>query len=251
MKRIRALAIPLAVALIAAPARPAAAQSQSASAPDKPALMVMGFESGTVTAQVRDRRGLGSILAGMGGGRGGEDYEPSQLGVGIADMLVEKLLETGQFKLLERNPTEPGKGAQFIVTGSVTKFGFEEHNVGGLAASVATMGLLNYKQHKTEVTLTARVINAETGEIVASVTGAGVSKKGGGLRVAGIGNNGFGGGDVSSSNFRATAIGEATERAVSDLAGKLVEHRSVFDFLAGAKPPPAVPGTRQPRTFTS
>ncbi|MGH9420948.1 MAG: CsgG/HfaB family protein, partial [Thermoanaerobaculia bacterium] len=208
--------------------RPTAARGQTSPPADRPAVMVMGFESGTVTAQVRDKRGLGSMLAGMGGGRGGENYEPSQLGVGIADMLVEKLLETGQFRVLERTPSEPGKGAQFIVSGSVTKFGFEEHNYGGLAASVATMGLLNYKQHKTEVTLTARVINAATGEIVASVVGDGVSKKGGGLRVAGIGSNGFGGGDVSTSNFRSTAIGEATERAVADLAGKLVEHRSAF-----------------------
>jgi curli biogenesis system outer membrane secretion channel CsgG len=228
MKFFRALSIALAIACIAFTARPSIARGQSSLPSEKPAIMVMGFESGTVTAQVRDKRGLGSILAGMGGGREGENYEPSQLGVGIADMLVEKLLETGQFRLLDRKPTEPGKGAQFIVTGSVTKFGFEEHNYGGLAASVATMGLLNYKQHKTEVTLTARVINAATGEIVASMSGEGVSKKGGGLRVAGIGSNGFGGGDVSSANFRATAIGEATERAVADLAGKLVERKSAF-----------------------
>jgi curli biogenesis system outer membrane secretion channel CsgG len=228
MKRIRALPITLALVLTAASARTTIAQGPASIQTDRPAIMVMGFESGTVTAQVRDKQGLRSILAGMGGARAGENYEPSQLGVGIADMLVDKLLETSQFRLLERNPAEPGKGAQFIVTGSVTKFGFEEHNYGGIAASVATMGLLNYKQHKTEVTLTARVINAATGEIVASVSGAGVSKKGGGLRVAGIGSNGFGGGDASSSNFRATAIGEATERAVADLAAKIVERKSAF-----------------------
>jgi curli biogenesis system outer membrane secretion channel CsgG len=228
MKCIRALSISLAIACTAVTGRPTIVRAQSPSPSEKPAIMVMGFESGTVTAQVRDKREFGSILAGMGRGRGGENYEPSQLGVGIADMLVEKLLETGQFRLLERKPAEPGKGAQFILTGSVTKFGFEEHNYGGLAASVATLGLVNYKQHKTEVTLTARVINAATGEIVASVSGDGVSKKGGGLRVAGIGSSGFGGGDVSSSNFRATAIGEATERAVSDLAEKLLERKSAF-----------------------
>jgi curli biogenesis system outer membrane secretion channel CsgG len=143
-------------------------------------------------------------------------------------MLVEKLLETNAFRLLERNPAQPGNGAQFIVTGSVTKFGFEEHNFGGIAASVATMGLLNYKEHKTEVTLTARVINAATGEIVASVSADGVSRKGGGLRVAGIGANGGGGADVNSANFRATAIGEATERAVSDLAAKLIQRKAAF-----------------------
>jgi curli biogenesis system outer membrane secretion channel CsgG len=228
MKRVTPFFVLLVSYLAMGSVRPAIAHGQSAMVADRPAIMVMGFESGTVTAQVRDKRGLGSILAGMGGGKEGENYEPSQLGVGIADMLIEKLLETGQFRLLERTPLEPGKGAKFIVTGSVTKFGFEERNFGGLAASVATMGLLNYKQHKTEVALTARVINAATGEIVASVTAAGISKKGGGLRIAGIGRNGFGGGDVSSSNFRATAIGEATERAVADLAGKLTEHRSGF-----------------------
>ena len=228
MKCIRALSIPLALTCMIAGARPSTARAQSSPSSEKPTIIVMGFESGTVTAQVRDKRGFGSILAGMGGGRVGENYEPAQLGVGIADMLVEKLLQTGQFRLLERTTAEPGKGAHFIVTGSVTKFGFEEHNYGGLVASVATMGIVNYKRHKTEVTLTARVVNAATGEIVASVSGDGVSNKGGGLRVAGLGSNGFGGGDGSTSNFRATAIGEATERAVSDLAGKLVERRLAF-----------------------
>ena len=188
----------------------------------KPTVMVMGFESGTVTAQAREKRGF------LGGRSEGERYEPSELGTGIADMLIEKLLETGEFRVLERKPLEAGSGAQFIITGSVTKFGFEENNFGGLAASVATMGLLSFKQHKTRVTLTARVINAATGEIVASMSSDGLSRKGGGLRVAGIGSNGFGGADVSSANFRATAIGEATERAVSQLSDKMVRLKASF-----------------------
>jgi curli biogenesis system outer membrane secretion channel CsgG len=191
----------------------------------KPTVMVMGFESGTVTAQARDKRGLRGLF---GGRSEAERYEPSQLGAGIADMLIEKLLETGQFRVLERKPLGPGSGAQFIVTGSVTKFGFEENNFGGIAANVATMGLLSFKQHKTEVTLTARVINAATGEIVASMSGEGLSRKGGGLRVAGIGSHGFGGVDLNSSNFRATAIGEATERAVSNLAERIVQLKPSF-----------------------
>jgi curli biogenesis system outer membrane secretion channel CsgG len=189
---------------------------------DKPTLMVMGFEAGTVSAQARDRRGF------MHGDRNNENYEPSQLGIGIADMLIEKLLATGQFRLVERKPIESGSGAQFIVTGSVTRFGFEERNVGGIFASVATMGLLTYKQHKTEVALTARIINARTGEIVASMQSDGGSGKGGGLRVFGMGSNGLGGADVSSSNFRSTAIGQATERAVNELAAKILEKKASF-----------------------
>jgi len=129
---------------------------------------------------------------------------------------------------MERKPLEPGSGAQFIVTGSVTKFGFEENNFGGIAANIVTMGLLSYNQHKTEVTLTARVINAATGEIVSSMSAHGLSRKGGGLRVAGIGSHGFGGVDVNSSNFRATAIGEATERAVSKLAERILQLKTSF-----------------------
>jgi curli biogenesis system outer membrane secretion channel CsgG len=182
----------------------------------------LGFEAGTVSAQAREKRGF------MRGDRNSENYEPSQLGIGIADMLIEKLLASGKFRLVERKTIEPGSGAQFIVTGSVTRFGFEEQNVGGIFASVATMGLLNYKKHKTEVALTARVINAATGEIVASMQSDGASGKGGGLRVFGMGSNGMGGADVSSSNFRSTAIGQATERAVNELAAKILEKRTSF-----------------------
>lgn len=192
-----------------------------------PTLMIMGFESGTVSAQVRDKRGFMSILGSMRRGDT-EKYDPAQLGIGIADMLIEKLLATGQFRLIERKPTVDGSGAQFIVTGSVTRFGFEDRNVGGLFATVATMGLVGYKQHKTEVALTARVVNAATGEIVASMSADGSSGKGGGLRVFGMGGNGAGGGDISSSNFQATAIGQATGRAVANLAKKIVEQKSSF-----------------------
>ncbi|HEY6088284.1 MAG TPA: CsgG/HfaB family protein [Gemmatimonadaceae bacterium] len=204
------------VPVTAAPAVPAAVVHS-----DKPRLMVMGFEAGTVNAQAKDKGGFfGHINK--------ESYDPSQLGIGIADMLVEKLLATGQFRLVERKAGESGSGAQFIVSGSVTRFGFEERNFGGLAASIATMGLLSYKQSKTEVVLTARIINAATGEIVASMRSEGGSGKGGGLRVFGMGANGAGGADMSSSNFRATAIGQATERAVADLAQKIVEQKASF-----------------------
>jgi len=194
---------------------------------DKPALMVMGFESGTVSAQVEDKRGFMAILGGIRRDNN-EQYDPSQLGTGIADMLIEKLLETGQFRLVERKPVDSTSGAQFIVTGSVTRFGFEERNVGGLVATVATMGLLSYKQHKTEVALTARIINAATGEIVASMSSKGLSGKGGGLRVFGMGSNGAGGADINSSNFRSTAIGQATERAVANLAEKIIQKKTSF-----------------------
>jgi curli biogenesis system outer membrane secretion channel CsgG len=225
MNRIRMIEIAAAAAMLTlSSVRPVAAQSE------RPAITVMGFESGTVSAQIQDRQGFMSILSAMPGTRR-EQYDPSQLGVGVADMLIEKLLETGEFKLVERKQDGDRNGARYVVTGSITKFGFEERNFGGAFANVATLGLLSYKQHKTEVKLTARIIDETTGEIVASVSGEGASGKGGGLRVGGIGGGGAGGVDVNSSNFRSTAIGQATERAVRDLAQKIAAKRPVFGVV--------------------
>lgn len=225
MNGIRPIQIALAAAtLTISTISPAVAQTE------RPAITVMGFESGTVSAEIQDRQGFLSILSAMSGAHR-EQYDPAQLGVGIADMLIEKLLETGEFKLVERKSDGSPSGARYLVTGSVTKFGFEEHNFGGAFANIATFGLLSYKQHKTEVKLTARVIDAMTGEIIASVSGDGASSKGGGLRIAGVGGSAAGGIDASSSNFRSTAIGQATERAVNDLSQKIAAKRPAFDVV--------------------
>jgi len=224
-------------------------------ADDRPSLVVMNFESGTVSAKVKDRHGFSAFMAAMRGERDNEHYDPAELGAGIADMLVEKLLNAGQFRLLERKQLEATSreqliaagaqaapasadaavaarasvlGARYMVTGSVTKFGFEEHQVGGFVTAVATFGMLSVKRHKTEVKLTARVIDVSTGEIVAAFDGEGESSKGGGISVLGIGANGGGGASGENRNFKETAIGEATERAVQNLTEKLEGKRAML-----------------------
>jgi hypothetical protein len=59
------------------------------------------------------------------------------------------------------------------------------------------------------------------------MTGTGTSKKGGGIVIGGIGGGGGGGGGVAvtSSEFRASALGEATERAITALVEQLVSQR--------------------------
>jgi curli biogenesis system outer membrane secretion channel CsgG len=237
------------LALAAAP--PCSAQTQSPS-DMRPTLVIMNFESGTVAAKVKDKHGFSAFIAAMRGEQDNQHFDPAELGAGIADMLVEKLLATGQFRLLERkqfdatlreqgigtgtvSSSTPAEldasararmtGARYMVTGSVTKFGFEEHQVGGFATSVATFGLLSVKRHTTDVKLTARVIDIATGEIVAAFDGEGISNKGGGVSVMGMGANGGGGGSAQNTNFKETAIGEATERAVQNLSEKLEAKR--------------------------
>ena len=209
----------------------------------RPSIVVINFESGTVSAKVTDKHGFSAFLAAMRGESNNVHYDPADLGAGIADMIVEKLLNDGGFRLLERKQMDATvreqsmdsisrkasmMGARYMLTGSVTKFGFESHQVGGIFASVATFGALSVKRHKTEVTLSARIIDVTTGEIVAAIQADGVSNKGGGVSFLGMDSNGAAGGSAENRDFKETAIGEATERAVQDLVEKLEAKRSLL-----------------------
>jgi curli biogenesis system outer membrane secretion channel CsgG len=167
---------------------------------------------------------------------------------GISDMLVDELLATGQIGLLERKQIDSvlaeqnlanstradvsardaaaiGKvlGANMLVTGSVTKFGSEERNVGGAAGSVAGrfLGGAGARNTTAHVAITVRVIDSSTSEILASVRGEGQSNRRGVLLGAIAGGN-LGAINMQSKDFRETILGEATEKAVKDAAAKLV-----------------------------
>lgn len=208
---------------------------------NRPTVTVMDFEHGTVAMQIAGDRGTRKRLEKMGI-RDGTAFA-SALGTGAADIIVERLLESQVFRVLERKQlaavqyeqglrqgadTLAGTGrraaARYIITGSVTRLGFEEKKLGGAAGTAASFALygLGAKKSRTEVHLTARLIDTETGDIVASVTGEGESGKGWGLTIFGIGAGRFGGFEAGSSNIRESAIGEATEKAAQNLVERLV-----------------------------
>jgi len=72
--------------------------------------------------------------------------------------------------------------------------------------------------------ITARIVDVTTGEILASATGTGVSKRSG-LSLIGAGAGGGtaagGGFDMSSSNFAQTILGEAVTQSVSAVGAQL------------------------------
>ena len=169
------------------------------------------------------------------------------IGKGMADQVVDALLEDGSFRVIERKKLDTvlaeqdfaqsdradpsaaklsklGKvlGVRYIIAGSITKFGGEEKNYGGGGLIGGKLGGLGLKKAKTEVNLSARLIDTSTGEVVVSATGEGVSKKGGGLSVGGLGGGGGAGFSMSSSDYKASAIGEAQEAATKDLIAKIV-----------------------------
>jgi curli biogenesis system outer membrane secretion channel CsgG len=173
------------------------------------------------------------------------------IGKGISDMLVDKLLKDGKYRLVERTALDKilaeqnfsnsdradsttaakiGKvlGVDAIIIGSITQFGRDDKhtNVGGGGYGLGRFGVggVGTSKAKAVVGITARVINVSTGEILASVEGMGESTRSGTSLLGGGGgwSGGGGGGlNMGSSNFANTILGEATHKAVDDVGAKL------------------------------
>ena len=196
-----------------------AAQAQGTAAKSKRvSVAVMDFDYGTV------------------GYHWWGDYD---IGKGMADQVVDELVNDGTFRVIERKKLDTvlaeqdfsasdradpsaaklsklGKvlGIRYIIAGSITKFGGEDNRKGGSLKGIH----LGVGKAKTEVNLTARLIDTTTGEIMISAKGAGLSKKGGGFSF-GKGGTSFG---QNTSDFKASAIGEAQEAACKDLVTQLI-----------------------------
>ena len=112
------------------------------------------------------------------------------------------------------------------LAGSITKFTTEDkkYGIGGIVKG--PLGGLGLKKSKSEVQLNARVIDAETGEIMIAAKGKGDSKKGGGVTVGGGGSGVAGGFSMGSDEYRASALGEAQEKATIDLVENIVKRQN-------------------------
>jgi curli biogenesis system outer membrane secretion channel CsgG len=220
----------LALALVSGAGAPAvSAQSKSS----RPTIALLDFDFGTV-----QRWWSGTW----------------DIGRGISDMIVDELVNDGSFRVIERKRLDAilaeqnfsnseradpsaatvaklGKvlGVQYLVVGSITKFGMEQKKQGigggGFGRGGFGIGKVGRQKGKANVAITARVIDISTAEIMASAKGEGTSSRSGLL--LGGGGGGWGGGalgqiDMSSSDYRETVLGEATELAVKQVTEKLV-----------------------------
>ncbi len=197
-------------------------------------VTIMNFDYGTVKTYVAQIFG-----------------SDQDIGKGISDMLVDKLLKDGKYRLVERSALDKllaeqnfsnsdradsntaakiGKvlGVDAIIIGSITQFGRDDQhtNVGGGGYGLGRFGLggVGTSKAKAVVGITARVINVSTGEILASVQGTGESTRASTSLIGGGGGwtgGGGGGLDMGSSNFANTILGEATHKAVDDVGAKL------------------------------
>jgi curli biogenesis system outer membrane secretion channel CsgG len=202
----------------------------------KKRVAVLNFEYGTVKSNAQAIFGT-----------------EQDVGKGISDMLVQKLVQDGKYSVIERNALDKVLGEQnfsnsdradastaakigrilgvdAIIIGSITQFGRDDQhtNIGGGGyggyGSKLGLGGIGTKKSKAIVGITARLVNTTTGEILAAVTGKGESSRSGTSLIgagAGGGSGGIGGLDMGSSNFGQTILGEAVAAAVTDTATQL------------------------------
>jgi curli biogenesis system outer membrane secretion channel CsgG len=170
------------------------------------------------------------------------------IGKGIADILVDKLVNDGVYSVIERkqldkilaeqnfsnsdraDPASAAKiarilGVDAIIVGSITQFGRDDKStaLGGAGSRLGSYGLGGIKTSKSTAvcTVTARMIDTSTAEILASVQGHGEESRSGAGILGGGGNWAGGGGgglDMKSSNFGNTILGAAVNKATSDVA---------------------------------
>ena len=227
MKRTFILSI-LAI-LLCATSLTAAAQAR------KKRVAIMDFDYATVHA------GVSQIF--------GQDID---IGKGVSDLLVTKLVKDGNYSVIERkaldkimaeqnfsnsdraNPSSAAKigkllGVDAIIVGSITQFGNDTKNtnIGGAGGNWGGYGLggLGRKKSKAIVALTARMVDVDTGEILAVAEGKGESQRNSTSLLGGGGNwHGFGNGnvDLGSSDFENTIIGEATKAAVDQMTTEVI-----------------------------
>ena len=175
------------------------------------------------------------------------------VGKGIADLLVEKLVKSGQYRVIERKAIDKimaeqnfsnsdradsttaakiGKliGADAIIMGSITQFGRDDKktNVGGsvFGGQLSKYGLggVGASKAKAVVGLSARLVSVNTGEILAVANGTGESSRSGTSLIGaggGAGSAAAGLIDMTSANFADTVLGEAVNNAANKLATEL------------------------------
>lgn len=171
----------------------------------------------------------------------------SDVGKGISDLVIDQLLKEGTYRVIDRemldkliqeqnfsnsdraDPSTAAKigrllGVDTIVVGDVTQFGRDDHSTSAAGAldrwdhyGISRLGV---KKAKAVVAITARMIDVNTGEVLVSESGRGMSQRSG-TSLLGAGGSEGGAVSMSSSNFAQTILGEAVTEAVSTLCTAL------------------------------
>lgn len=191
------------------------------------------------------------------GGGGSYWYNASwDLGEGMAEMLATALVETGKFKVLERqqihdvlgeqdlgasgrvDPATAAKigkvlGARYLIYGTVNEF---EYSKGGEGGAVRIGGIrLGASEARAHIGMDVRIVDAVTSEILFSTRSVANANR------AGF-SVGYSGADFGADlgTFKKTPLGDATRKAIEDTVAKIVNQ---FGTEAGPEPTATWSGT--------
>jgi len=164
------------------------------------------------------------------------------LGTAMSDLLIDALVETGRYTILERSAlqeireeqimalsgevdattgAEVGKlvGAEYLVVGVVSKFE-EKTGGGGLGGLVGGKALSGVGWYTSELGVTIRLINSTTGEIVASEK---INQKESSIGLVAVAatSTGAAAGGLYKSKSMQTALEKAIGKAV-DIIGEQI-----------------------------
>ena len=171
----------------------------------------------------------------------------ADIGKGIRAMLVKRMADANKVVIVERakvdqlmaeqdrnagNRVKQGSGARVgrisgadaVLAGDIVVFGRDDKktNIGGGGFARGPFAGIHVKKEedKAVVVIDYRLVDAETSEVIATgeARGESIRKSSGFGGVGGSWGGGGGGGiDMTSSNFGATIIGEATQDCVNKL----------------------------------
>lgn len=212
-----------------------AALAASAAAQAKKRVAVMNFDYATVRSSVAAIYGT-----------------DEDIGKGICDLIVEKLVQSGRYSVIERKAIDKilaeqnfsnsdrvdsnsaakiGRilGVDAIIMGSITQFGRDDKSKGVSGGVVDRLGGrfglggVKRSESKAVVGVSARMVNTDTAEILATAKGVGESSRSGTSLLGAGGGQIAGGGavDMRSKNFANTILGEAVNNAVTQLCAQL------------------------------
>jgi curli biogenesis system outer membrane secretion channel CsgG len=202
-------------------------------------VVVRDFNFGTASQAATPQVNVAS------GGKNQPIFDVSAIGQGLSNLVSNELGKTGEVRILSRSAMEAVKqeqelagnkastgqilSAQYIITGSITKFGPEDKNmnIGAIAAGHIPLvgGMFGSKKSIQYVGLSLQIADVVTSENLKFVDAEGKSlHKSIAFEGLGVGSGGgaAGGAGFGSSNFQQSAIGEASLEAAKVAAKQLV-----------------------------
>ena len=206
-----------------------------------PAIVVLAFA--TPRLQGAEDRPTIAIVS-FEAAQGGWTLPPPQLGETIAQLLLDRLVTAGVFRVMDGEwlqygvpeagsrrlevlrTNAQGAGVDYLVFGAITGFSNERRNrtVGGAGFKLPLVGGLRREKNELAVAILTRVVDVRTGEVLVTTSGEGSGVR----RRVGVAALGLVGAPVDalvsggSSRARDAQLDEAVQAAVQSAADALV-----------------------------